>query len=136
MGGDLRQLLRRAGSLPEQVAAAIMHGVLDVLVECHRQGLVYGDLKPANFLLQHAPVPAAVGGGGAAAAVPPTVRAVDFGCSHAANGASRSPCRGGTPLYSPPEAPYLRRASVAVDVWAAGVMVSVLRGCLAGVRCL
>jgi serine/threonine protein kinase len=45
-GLTLKALLgARGGCLPEAEAAAVMRGVLDVLCECHRRDLVYGDVK-------------------------------------------------------------------------------------------
>lgn len=44
-GGDLKGLLDQKGKLNELEAATIMRGVLDVLVECHRRQICYGDLK-------------------------------------------------------------------------------------------
>ncbi|KAL6759758.1 kinase-like domain-containing protein [Haematococcus lacustris] len=50
-GGDLRSVLKR-GQLTEFETAQVMRAVLDVVHECHSQGILYGDVKPANFLLR------------------------------------------------------------------------------------
>jgi calcium-dependent protein kinase len=120
-GGTVKaRLAGRGGSLPEREAAGVMRGVLDVLVECHALGTAYADVKPANFLV-------AGGGDGPEDGGPEgdeyegalSVRAVDFGCSRAAP-LTRA-C--GSPLYMAPEFMTHPRCGVAVDTWAAGVMV-------------
>lgn len=45
--------LQAKGPLTEQEAAQVIHDVLSVLSECHRQHIIYADVKPANFLLKH-----------------------------------------------------------------------------------
>ena len=40
------------GSCTEGEAAQVAHDILRVLQECHQQGILYADVKPANFLLQ------------------------------------------------------------------------------------
>ena len=45
--------LQAQGALTEQEAAQVIHDVLSVLSECHRQHIIYADVKPANFLLKH-----------------------------------------------------------------------------------
>jgi serine/threonine protein kinase len=103
-----------------------MRGVLDVLAECHRRSICYGDVKPANFLLATSTSPAAAGSPKKPSAPKLSVRAVDFGCSRVMreHGLLRQQC--GTPLYMAPEMA-LQRFGPGVDVWAAGVMVSVYR---------
>ena len=46
-------ILQAQGALTEQEAAQVIHDVLSVLSECHRQHIIYADVKPANFLLKH-----------------------------------------------------------------------------------
>lgn len=45
-------LVQDYGSMTEAEAAHAAHDVLHVLAECHRQGICYADVKPANFLLK------------------------------------------------------------------------------------
>ena len=45
--------LQANGALTEQEGAQVIHDVLSVLSECHRQHITYADVKPANFLLKH-----------------------------------------------------------------------------------
>lgn len=44
-GGDLKSLLEEKGCISEVETAIIMRGVLDVLVECHKLHICYGDMK-------------------------------------------------------------------------------------------
>jgi serine/threonine protein kinase len=95
---------------------------LPVILCLCSKSICYADLKPANIMFsegsecptspraQHAPQL--------------QVRAVDFGCSRvAAKGRPLTQCCG-SPLYMAPEMA-LQRFGVGVDMWAAGVMVSV-----------
>lgn len=74
-GGDLEQLLRERGYLTETEAARVMHAALRVLEECHRNGICYGDVKPANFLLKW-PFPSI-----SDPQALPDIRVADFGCA-------------------------------------------------------
>ena len=129
------------GRLPEAEAAAVLRCVLDVLTGCHARGLVFGDVKPANFIYASSAAAddddgsdGGVGGdveqelgggssgssggsGGEREGARVTVRAVDFGCSRVAPVTRPS----GSPLYMAPDMGQ-RRFGTGVDVWAAGVM--------------
>lgn len=87
------------------------------------KSICYGDLKPANIMFSH--------GSNAAPASSDNsqrqlhVRAVDFGCSRVSAKGRPLTQLCGSPLYMAPEMA-LQRFGVGVDVWAAGVVVSVL----------
>lgn len=74
-GGDLEQLLRERGYLTEAEAARVVHAAARVLEECHRSGICYGDVKPANFLLKW-PFPSI-----SDPQALPDIRVADFGCA-------------------------------------------------------
>lgn len=130
-GGDLKELLEGQGPLSEVEAALVMRGVLDVMVECHRQGVCFGDIKPANFVLKRpvdslCPVEPATQYSfavDASSICGLEIKAVDFGCSQHFTEASPSRRkRVGTPAYMAPEmfsSVYCPR----VDVWGAGVLL-------------
>ena len=44
-------LVQKHGSCTEGESAQVAHDILRVLLECHEQGILYADVKPANFLL-------------------------------------------------------------------------------------
>ena len=53
----------------------VIHAVLEVLAACHKRGICYGDIKPANFLLKW-PFPSI-----ADPQALPDIRIADFGCA-------------------------------------------------------
>lgn len=77
-GGTLCDHLKAKGPCSEHEAANIMQGVLDLLVECHRRQICYGDLKPANIMFS--------GNAQQQQHQRPQVRAIDFGSSNSARG--------------------------------------------------
>jgi eukaryotic-like serine/threonine-protein kinase len=50
-GESLRQLLRRTGALPPEVAAAIGIELLAALQHAHGQGVIHRDIKPENIMV-------------------------------------------------------------------------------------
>ncbi|HEY7622893.1 MAG TPA: ABC transporter substrate-binding protein [Solirubrobacteraceae bacterium] len=50
-GGDLRELLRRAGRLAPERAIALVEQVADALDVAHARGLVHRDVEPSNVLV-------------------------------------------------------------------------------------
>ncbi|BDA51499.1 probable CDPK-related protein kinase [Coccomyxa sp. Obi] len=51
-GGDLLQFLKEHGPMTEWEASQAALSILHLLCECHRQGILYADLKPNNILLK------------------------------------------------------------------------------------
>lgn len=62
-GGDAGSLLRHAGPLPPAGAWTVIAQVALALDAAHARGLVHGDVKPSNMLLDSGEGPAAAGGG-------------------------------------------------------------------------
>ena len=52
-GGELFQQLSQKGKYTEADAAAIMRQVLQVVADCHINGVIHRDLKPENFLFNN-----------------------------------------------------------------------------------
>jgi serine/threonine-protein kinase len=58
-GITLRELLKRNGALPSEVAAEIVSEIASALEHAHREGVIHRDVKPENVLLDDASLPAA-----------------------------------------------------------------------------
>ena len=50
-GGDLGRLLRSSQRLRPERALTLFHELVEILAHAHRAGVVHGDLKPGNLLL-------------------------------------------------------------------------------------
>lgn len=93
-----------------------------MLASSHDRNICYGDVKPANYLLEsHYPCRRHL--------VDPTapkgdllVKGVDFGCSQKLNEEGKLNKRTGTPLYMAPEI-FFGWYGLEVDIWAAGMML-------------
>lgn len=108
--------------LSESEAAQIVVPILKMLLECHKRGVCFGDVKPANFMLKypypckrHLTDPSAPRGD-------LIIKTVDFGCSQTITEDSRLKKRTGTPLYMAPEI-FFGWYGVEVDIWALGMML-------------
>jgi serine/threonine-protein kinase len=110
-GGSLLDLVREAGRLPEPYVGAVLDQLLQALDAVHAQGVVHGDVKPANLLLDPAD-------GGR-----PRLRLADFGVATILDEPVRFVTCGavGTPAYLAPEAAE-RGPHPGQDVYAAGVL--------------
>jgi serine/threonine-protein kinase len=111
-GPDLRAYLRGRGTLGPEEAALLVADVADALAVAHAAKIVHRDVKPANVLLQ----PDAGG-------FRPLL--TDFGIARLADAPSvtRTSQVVGTPYYLSPEVISGRKATSAVDVYAAGIML-------------
>jgi serine/threonine protein kinase len=100
-GGTLERFLATCGALSEQEAAGVIHDILSVLAECHRQRICYADVKPANFLLKepysdNATESTDLGSDSNHLAV----RVADFGCSqHVTKGSKLAKKNGHAAVY-------------------------------------
>mmetsp|Transcript_14701 Transcript_14701/g.41375 ORF Transcript_14701/g.41375 Transcript_14701/m.41375 type:complete len:423 (+) Transcript_14701:226-1494(+) len=101
---------RSGGRLTEPELLLVAKSILQFLAICHARGILYGDVKPANFMYS----------GGTS-----NVRVIDFGCSQRESSASnggvfRTRC--GTPAYFAPEV-FRRSFTIKADVWSLGMML-------------
>ncbi|GFR51428.1 hypothetical protein Agub_g13717 [Astrephomene gubernaculifera] len=120
-GGDLQQFSDAYGPLTERCLALVALEVLQVVRSCHRQGIVHGDVKPANFCIKDAhrhPYAASL----VSLQRTPWLKAIDFGCSQLHYNHTRLSKRSGTPVYMAPEI-FRRDYSFEVDVWSTGVLL-------------
>lgn len=111
-GPDLRVYLRERGTLGPEEAALLVADVADALSVAHAAKIIHRDVKPANVLLQ----PEAGG-------LRPLL--TDFGIARLADAPSvtRTSQVVGTPYYLSPEVISGRKATSAVDIYAAGIML-------------
>ena len=110
-GCTLRQRIE-AGKVEPRAAAELLHGLLDVLIYLHGEGVVHHDLKPENVML--------VGG-------QPTrssVRVIDFGMAfdRRAPQDTHAGTRMGTPHFMAPEQFQGVRGDPRSDLYALGVL--------------
>ncbi len=104
-GEDLATLLGRVGRLSQRKAAALARDLCLGLGASHQAGIVHGDLKPSNVMID---------GRGRA-------RIMDFGLSRLA-GDSEGATIAGTPAYMAPEQLDGAPPSFAADVYALGLI--------------
>jgi len=103
---------RTASRLPVASRIALMARVAVVVARLHRHGIVHGDLKPANVIVDASGAP----------------HVIDFGLARA-EGERGGDVVGGTPAYMAPELLAGGAASVRGDVYALGATLwAILRG--------
>jgi serine/threonine-protein kinase PknG len=106
-GTSVKELRKRRGPLPPAEAIAYVHRILAAFAYLHRQGMVYCDMKPDNFMLE---------------GNPPDVKLIDLGGVRLLNdlGGDIFSTRG----YSAPE--MSEGPSVASDLYTLGRTLAVL----------
>jgi eukaryotic-like serine/threonine-protein kinase len=109
-GGTAERLLAEHGGLPADFVAVLLDQLLDALDAVHRGGLVHGDVKPANLLLD------ATGSGR------PHLRLGDFGAACAAGSRARAATAG----YLAPEVAAGAALDPRQDLFAAGATAAEL----------
>jgi serine/threonine protein kinase len=104
-GGSLADKLLLLGAFPSAEFTAIARQTIEALAYCHSEGIVHGDIKPANILLDRYGRP----------------KVADFGLA-ARYEPGENPKHCGSPSYMAPELLCGRaRDPFACDVWALGV---------------
>ena len=116
-GGDLQRYVESNGPLDEASLATVAMEVLLIVSHCHQQGILHGDVKPANFCLKE------IRKCCSSNAIP-HLKAIDFGCSQflGSDPSRRLSKRTGTPVFMSPEI-FQRDYSRKADVWSVGVML-------------
>jgi len=116
-GEELQTMLRRAGRLPAERAAALLLPVIDGLGTAHEKGIVHRDIKPANIFI------ASDGQG----RIQPKV--LDFGIakldrSHVSTRLTQVGAVLGSPQYlSPEQAEGLDDVDPRSDIWSLGIVL-------------
>ena len=103
-GESLRHRITRE-RIPELEAIRILRSVAEAISDAHRRGLVHADLKPENVVIPR----------------DGRTRVVDFGLAKLIGTDARA--ASGTPAYMAPERWRDQPPTVAIDVWALGVML-------------
>ena len=93
----------------EEELQSIFKQVLVFIKACHNAGLVFGDIKPANFMVLRTDEGI-------------RVTAVDFGCAQLVHPGQQLSYRIGTFKYFSPEV-YNQSYGKAADLWSAGIMM-------------
>lgn len=106
-GEDLKGLLRRIGRLPKEKATGIAQQLCAGLAAAHDKGVLHGDLKPANIMID---------GRGQA-------RITDFGLARLAAGPSSPGLVAGTPAYMAPEQLAGGQTTIQSDLYALGLIL-------------
>jgi serine/threonine-protein kinase len=112
-GSTLERVLRKRKSMPLRDVLRIAESVLDVLAAAHAQGIVHGDIKPANVFLTK---------GG-------EVKLLDFGIARFTEGSQVHGVALGTPAYMSPEQARGDSVDGRTDLWAlGGLMFALITG--------
>ncbi|KAG6512601.1 calcium-dependent protein kinase 20-like [Zingiber officinale] len=111
-GGELFDRIVAKGHFTERAAAMVIKTIIEVVQNCHKQGVIHRDLKPENFLFgnkkENAPL-----------------KAIDFGLSIFFSPGQCFNEIVGSPYYMAPEV-LKRKYGPEIDVWSAGVILYIL----------
>ncbi|CAD7697056.1 unnamed protein product [Ostreobium quekettii] len=120
--GSMADGLEEAGRFSEREAAELMSAVFGFLAHSHDQGIFYGDVKPANFMLGSSPCQDCRHHCSSGRLRGLAVKAIDFGTCQQRIPGIHFRKMAGSPMYMAPEV-RLGRYDVEADLWSAGVML-------------
>ncbi|MFO0668322.1 MAG: serine/threonine-protein kinase [Polyangiaceae bacterium] len=110
-GTTLEDFLRKKRQMPLREALRIIESLLDVVAAAHLQGVVHGDIKPANVMITST---------GA-------VKLLDFGIARVSNGDTQVMGEAlGTPAYMSPEQARGDEVDGRADLWSIGALLFAL----------
>eukprot|EP00047_Mylnosiga_fluctuans_P003994 m.232189 g.232189 ORF g.232189 m.232189 type:complete len:509 (+) comp12311_c0_seq1:2-1528(+) len=113
VGGELFEDIVNRQYYNERDASVCMHQIFCALQACHKKSIIHRDLKPENLLLSSKDRDA-------------IVKLTDFGLAVTMDQGPVFFGFAGTPGYLAPEVCARRPYSMAVDMWAAGVIMYIL----------
>lgn len=109
-GATLDRAMRKRGRMPLREVLRIAENVLDVLEAAHSQGIVHGDIKPANVFLTDRG----------------EVKLLDFGIARLSELPASLGEAIGTPAYMSPEQARGEAVDGRTDLWAVGALMFAL----------
>ncbi|PAN16457.1 hypothetical protein PAHAL_3G062200 [Panicum hallii] len=111
-GGELFDRIVSRGHYTERAAAGVIRTIMEVVLHCHKHGVMHRDLKPENFLYanksENSPL-----------------KVIDFGLSVCFKPGDRFSEIVGSPYYMAPEV-LKRNYGQEIDIWSAGVILYIL----------
>ncbi|TKW25096.1 hypothetical protein SEVIR_3G094400v4 [Setaria viridis] len=111
-GGELFDRIVSRGHYTERAAAAVIRTIMEVVLHCHKHGVMHRDLKPENFLYANTSENS-------------PLKVIDFGLSVCFKPGDRFSEIVGSPYYMAPEV-LKRNYGQEIDIWSAGVILYIL----------
>ncbi|CAN6357975.1 unnamed protein product [Urochloa humidicola] len=111
-GGELFDRIVSRGHYTERAAAGVIRTIMEVVLHCHKHGVMHRDLKPENFLYANTSENS-------------PLKVIDFGLSVCFKPGDRFSEIVGSPYYMAPEV-LKRNYGQEIDIWSAGVILYIL----------
>ncbi|CAL4896465.1 unnamed protein product [Urochloa decumbens] len=111
-GGELFDRIVSRGHYTERAAAEVIRTIMEVVLHCHKHGVMHRDLKPENFLYANTSENS-------------PLKVIDFGLSVCFKPGDRFSEIVGSPYYMAPEV-LKRNYGQEIDIWSAGVILYIL----------
>ncbi|CAI5481845.1 unnamed protein product [Closterium sp. Yama58-4] len=126
-GGDLFDLVAKAGRLPEAFAADVFRQVVEAVAFCHSHGVLHLDVKPENILVCNN-APGTYNGSSRCGCAAPSihVKLADFGQAIMLSPGQKAVGLAGSSFYMAPEVVCGRAYDSSADLWSLGVLLYVL----------
>ncbi|CAI7901484.1 unnamed protein product [Closterium sp. NIES-54] len=126
-GGDLFDLVAKAGRLPEAFAADVFRQVVEGVAFCHSHGVLHLDVKPENILVCNT-ASGTYNGSSSCGSGPPSihVKLADFGQAIMLSPGQKAVGLAGSSFYMAPEVVCGRAYDSSADLWSLGVLLYVL----------
>ncbi|GJP37168.1 hypothetical protein CLOM_g21604 [Closterium sp. NIES-68] len=131
-GGDLFDLIAKAGRLPEAFAADVFRQVVEAVAFCHSHGVLHLDVKPENILVCNSSRNIYNKASGVDSISSPAsspsihVKLADFGQAIMLTPGQKAVGLAGSSFYMAPEVVCGRAYDSSADLWSLGVLLYVL----------